>query len=260
MSAKLAEKSLGGLNLHKLKTAAALCAGLAIAFAAGAAPSAPKYITAAVADSGRPAADTARDPLRKPVDMMVFAGVHPGERVLELIPGGGYFERIFSVAIGPKGTLVEAIPVIGGSDASPKSNGIAKDAHYTNIAEIPMTPYAIGASGPYDLIWTSQNYHDLHLTRLKIDIAALDKVLFASLKHGGVMVIVDHAATPGSGITTTDALHRIDEDLVKSEMKAAGFVLVAESNVLRNPADDHTQRVFSMHDKTDQFVLRWRKP
>jgi len=247
--------------LLKLKSTAALCAGLAIAVAAAAAPAAPKYVTAAVSDSNRPAADTARDAARKPVDMMVFAGVHPGERVLELIPGGGYFERIFSVAIGPTGRLVEAIPnLAGAADASPKSNGIAKDAHYTNIAEIPMTPYAITSSGPYDLIWTSQNYHDLHLSRLKLDIAGFDKMLFNALKKGGSVVIVDHAAAPGSGTTTTDALHRIDEDLVKQEMKNAGFVLVAESNVLRNPADDHTQRVFSMHDKTDQFVLRWRKP
>jgi len=251
--------------LHSTKKMAALSAGLAVALAAAAAPAAPaapKYITAAVADANRPAADTARDAARKPVDMMVFAKVHPGERVLELIPGGGYFERIFSVAIGPKGVLVEAIPTQGSADASPKSNGIAADSHYKNIGEIPMVPEAISAGGPYDLIWTSQNYHDLHLTRLHLDIAALDKTLFNALKHGGTMVIVDHAAQPGSGTTTTDAMHRIDEDLVKKEMKDAGFVLVAESNVLRNPADDHTLLVFNpaIRGHTDQFVLRFKRP
>jgi predicted methyltransferase len=123
-----------------------------------------------------------------------------------------------------------------------------------------MTSDTISGDAPYDLIWTSQNYHDLHLTRVHLDIAAFDKVLFDSLKHGGSVVIVDHRARPGSGTTDTDALHRIDEDLAKREMKAAGFVLVAESNVLRNPKDDHTLLVFKMHDHTDQFVLRWRKP
>jgi predicted methyltransferase len=246
--------------MHALKHAAALAAGLMLAGAASAASAAPANITAAVNDPNRPAADTARDTLRKPVDMMVFAKVHPGERILELIPGGGYFERIFSVAIQPHGVLVEGIPNLATPDASPKSNGVAKDAHYTNIVEIPMTPADIQIGGPYDLIWTSQNYHDLHLTRLHLDIAAFDKVLFDSLKHGGSVVIVDHAARPGSGTSDTDALHRIDEDLAKAEMKAAGFVLVAESNVLRNPSDDHTVLVFKMHDHTDQFVLRWRKP
>jgi predicted methyltransferase len=247
--------------MHAFKRTAALAAGLMLGVAAGAAFAAPAYITAAVSDSNRPAADTARDPLRKPVDMMVFAKVHPGERILELIPGGGYFERIFSVAIGPDGRLIEAIPVLpGAADASPKSNGIVKDPHYGNIREIRMSPEAMAAAGPYDLIWTSQNYHDLHLTVLHLDIAAFDKVLFNALRPGGYVVIVDHAARPGSGTTTTDALHRIDEDLAKKEMKDAGFVLVAESNVLRNPADDHTVRVFAMHDHTDQFVLRWRRP
>ncbi len=247
--------------MHALKPTAALAAGLALAVAAGAASAAPAYIAAAVHDSNRPAADTARDEFRKPVDMMVFAGVHPRERILELIPGGGYFERIFSVAIGPDGHLYEAVPVLGGApDASPKSNGVAHDPHYTNITEFKLTPANISGAAPYDLIWTSQNYHDLHLTRLKFDIAAFDKLMFDSLRPGGSVVIVDPAARPGSGTTDTDALHRIDEDLAKREMKAAGFVLVAESNVLRNPKDDHTVLVFKMHDHTDQFVLRWRKP
>jgi predicted methyltransferase len=249
--------------MQNLKTTAALAAGLMIAFAATAASAQPAYITTAVADPHRPAADVARDPFRKPVDMMVFAQVKPGEKVLELIPGGGYFERIFSVAIGPSGHLYEAIPSLGAADASPKSNGVAADPHYGNIAEVSMnTGGAIAANAPYDLIWTSQNYHDLHLTRLHVDIAALDKGLFAALKPGGVMVIVDHAAELGSGTRDTDKMHRIDEDLVKKEMKAAGFVLEDESLVLRNPADTHTLLVFdpAIRGHTDQFVLRFRKP
>jgi predicted methyltransferase len=249
--------------MQTLKTTVALAASLMIGFAASAATAQPAYITAAVADPHRPAADVARDPLRKPVDMMVFAQVKPGEKVLELIPGGGYFERIFSVAVGPSGHVYEAIPSLGAADASPKSNGIAADPHYSNITEVSMNSGAgIAANAPYDLIWTSQNYHDLHLTRLHLDIAALDKGLYTALKPGGVMVIVDHAAELGSGTRDTDKMHRIDEDLVKAEMKAAGFVLEDESNVLRNPADTHTLLVFdpAIRGHTDQFALRFRKP
>ena len=249
--------------MQNLKRTAALAAGLMIALCATAASAQPAYVTAAVANPARPAADTARDPLRKPVDMMVFAQVKPGDHVLELIPGGGYFERIFSGAVGPSGHVYEAIPVMGAADASPKSNGIAADPHFANITELNMSaPGDIAKDAPYDLIWTSQNYHDLHLTRLHLDIAALDKSLFNALKPGGVFVIVDHAAALGSGTHDTDKMHRIDENLVKVEMKAAGFVLEDESNVLRNPADTHTLPVFdpAIRGHTDQFVLRFRRP
>jgi predicted methyltransferase len=248
--------------MQNLKRTAALAAGLLIALGATAASAAPPFVTVATGDPGRPAADTARDAARKPIDMMVFAGVKPGDKVLELIPGGGYFERIFSVVVGPHGHLFEAIPTLGAADASPKSNGVAADPRYANITEIGMAPAAIAKDAPYDLIWTSQNYHDLHLTRLHLDIAALDKMLFNALKPGGVFIIVDHAAELGSGTRDTDKMHRIDENLAKREMKDAGFVLEAESDVLRNPADTHTLLVFdpAIRGHTDQFVLRFRKP
>ncbi|HEY3888507.1 MAG TPA: methyltransferase [Caulobacteraceae bacterium] len=249
--------------MQNLKRTAVLAAGLMIALCATAAWAQPAYITTAVANPARPAADTARDPLRKPIDMMVFAQVKPGDHVLELIPGGGYFERIFSGVVGPSGHVYEAIPVLGAADASPKSNGIAADPRFANITELNMSaPGDIARNAPYDLIWTSQNYHDLHLTRLHLDIAALDAGLFAALKPGGVFIIEDHAAELGSGTRDTDKMHRIDENLVKAEMKAAGFVLEDESNVLRNPADTHTLLVFdpAIRGHTDQFVLRFRKP
>ena len=247
--------------MQALKTTAAI--GAAVMLASAAAAETPSYIAAAIADANRPAADTARDAARKPADMLVFAGIHPGQKMLELIPGGGYFERIFSVALGPDGHLYEAVPVLkGAADVQPKSNGIVHDAHYTNITEFKMDPAGIAGDAPYDLIWTSQNYHDLHLTALHFDIAAFDKLMFDSLKKGGTVVIVDHAARPGSGTSDTDKEHRIDEDLVKKEMKDAGFVLVAESNVIRNPNDDHSLLVFDpkIRGHTDQFVLKWRKP
>ena len=230
---------------------------------ARAAMSVSPAITAAVADPARPAADRARDKYRKPAACLAFAGVQPGMSIAELFPSKGYFTRIFSRVVGPKGHVYEFVP-------PPKKAGdpivvgdIAADPHYDNNITVSIWPVGrLPVREPVDLVWTSQNYHDLHLTRLHIDIAALDAGLFAALKPGGVFMIVDHAAELGSGTRDTDKMHRIDENLVKTEMKAAGFVLEDESDVLRNPADTHTLLVFdpAIRGHTDQFVLRFRKP
>lgn len=241
----------------------ALLAATALALASPAMAQAPSAaIQAAVADSARPASDTARDAARKPAELLAFAGVAPGEKVIELLPGGGYFTRVLSAAVGPTGHVAAAVPPPKSADAEPAASKIAADPHYANVTVIGATPDAIGAAGPVDLIWTSQNYHDLHLSRLHLDVAAYDKLLFSALKPGGTLMVVDHAALPGSGLATPDALHRIDEAIVKQELTAAGFVLDGESDLLRNPADPHTAGVFdpSIRGKTDQFVLRFKKP
>ncbi len=242
-------------------TAAAVLVALGAGFAVQAAGTIPPTIAAAVANPNRPAKDTGRDAARKPAEVLAFAKVTPGEQVLELIPGGGYFTRLLSGAVGPSGHVTEAVPLIGGADMSKASNGVAADPNFTNVSEVAFSPDLLAKStGQYDLIWTSQNYHDLHLAQLKLDVVALDKGFYAALKPGGEFFIEDHAAKPGTGISTTDALHRIDEDFLKKEVESVGFKLVGESNVLRNPADDHSVRVFAMHDTTDQFLLVFKKP
>src|SRR3984957_11238030 len=125
--------------MQNLKRTAALVAGLTIALGAGAALAQPAYIASAVADPAPPAAGKRRDSARKPIDMMVFPQVKPGDHVLELIPGRGYFERVFSRVVGPNGHVFEAIPVLGAADASPKSTGVAADPHYANITELNMS-------------------------------------------------------------------------------------------------------------------------
>lgn len=233
-------------------------------FAVGAADATPSTIALAVHNPNRPDKDTVRDDARKPVEVLNFAGVKPGQQVLELIPGGGYFTRLLSVAVGPTGHVTEAVPLIGGADMSKASNGVAADPHFTNVSEEPMSGEALAKTpGEYDLVWTSQNYHDLHLSALKLDVVGLDRLIFAALKPGGEFFIEDHAAKPGSDVTpTADALHRIDEDFVKKEVESVGFVLARESDVLRNPADDHTLRVFdaAIRGHTDQFLLVFKKP
>jgi predicted methyltransferase len=243
--------------------AAAAVALVGGVFAVRAADAIPPNIAAAVANPNRPDADKTRDAARKPAEVLAFAGVKPGEQVLELIPGGGYFTRVLSGAVGPSGHVTEAVPLIGGADMAKASNGVAADPHFTNVSEAPMTPDTLNkAAGQYDLIWTSQNYHDLHLTQLKLDVVGLDKQFYAALKPGGVFFIEDHAAKPGTGISTTDQMHRIDEDFLKQEVESVGFKLVGESDVLRNPADDHSLIVFNpaIRGHTDQFLLKFKKP
>jgi len=222
----------------------------------------PPWATGAVANPNRPPADVARDAARKPAEVLAFSGVKPGDTVLELIPGGGYFTRLLSAAVGPKGHVIEEVPLRGGQDMSAASNGVAADAHFANVSETALSPDAIAKAGPVDVVWTSQNYHDLHLTVLKLDVVGLDKQIYAALKPGGVFFIEDHAAKPGTGATAPDTLHRIDEDFVKKEVESVGFKLAGESKILRNPADDHTLKVFdpAIRGHTDQFLLKFRKP
>jgi len=217
--------------------------------------------TEAISDPARPAEDTARDAARKPAAMVEFAGMKPGDTVLELLPGGGYFTRIFAKVVGPSGKLFAAVPDPKGSDAEPAAAAIAAQPGYANVSVVPIVP--LPQMPPLDIVWTSWNYHDLHLSRVHADMAAIDKQWFSMLKPGGVVVIVDHAALPGSPpVETADKLHRIDPAVVKTEMAAAGFVFDGETNVLANPADPHTALVFdpSIRGKTDQFAFRFRKP
>lgn len=235
-----------------------------IAGSAGSAVAAAADLAAAVADPHRPDADRARDAARKPAEVLAFAGVKRGDKVLELLPGHGYFTRVISVAVGPAGHVYAVAPATNPENGKPANpNPVAGDPAYGNVTGVAMAfGKLVSAPEPVDLIFTAQNYHDLHLSRFELDIAALDKDLYAALKPGGLLIVEDHAAEPGSGLRDPDRLHRIDEAVVKKEVLSAGFVLEGESDVLRNPADTHTLMVFdpSIRGHTDQFVLKFRKP
>lgn len=219
---------------------------------------------AAVADAGRPQADRDRDAVRKPLDMLTIAGVHPGTNMVEMLPGGGYFTRIFSKAVGPEGHVYALIgnrPPAPGRPA-PAVIAISRDPAYANVAVNTQAFTAFMPPAPVDLVWTSENYHDLHLSALNLDVAAVNHQVFLALRPGGLFVVVDHAALPGTPVTAADTLHRIDPAIVRQEVEAAGFRFVRQSNVLRNPADPHTIPVFdpAIRGHTDQFVLVFRRP
>jgi predicted methyltransferase len=140
-------------------------------------------------------------------------------------------------------------------------SAIAADPHYKNVTVSVSKIAELTLPEKLDMVWTSQNYHDVHNVK-DIDVGAFNKAVFASLKKGGIYIVIDHAAAKGSGFSATSTLHRSEPDAVKTEVTAAGFEFVGSSDVIANAADDHTGKVFEqgLHDKTDRYVLKFRKP
>jgi len=221
-------------------------------------------IATAVADPSRPASDRDRDAERKPAEMLAFAGVKPGMVVIDMLPGGGYFTRLFSDVVGPTGKVIAYVPdemLAGHPKALDGAKALAADPAHKNVEALHDPALAPGPANIADVVWTSQNYHDLH-NIVGLDVVAFNKVLFGSIRPGGVYIVLDHSAPAGSGLADTATLHRIDEAIVRKEVEAAGFVFDGESKLLANPADTRTLKVFdpSIRGHTDQFILRFRKP
>ena len=230
-------------------------------------PAVSKAIAAAVADPARPQADRDRDADRKPAECIAFAGLKPGQRIADLLPGGGYFTRIFSGVVGPKGQVF-AVATPKRPDAPPDRpepsaavRAIAADPHYSNVSVSVEKLAELKLPEKLDMVWTSLNYHDVHNVK-DIDVGAFNKAVFESLKPGGTYIVIDHATAKGAGFSATSTLHRSDPDAVKAEVMAAGFEFAGASDVIANPADDHSARVFEqgMHDKTDRYAFKFRKP
>ena len=223
----------------------------------------PATYAAALADPSRPAADRDRDVARHAAETLAFAQVRPGQRIADMIIGGGYFTRIFAAAVGPEGRVIAWQPAEFISFGANYGVSITEADAMANVDAIRSPIGAPEFPAGLDLAFTAQNYHDLHLAPFPADTAAkVNARVFAALKPGGAYVIVDHHAVDGTGLASADTLHRIDIAAVKSEVAAAGFVLEAENAVLAAPADPRTASVFdpSIRGKTSQFMLRFRKP
>lgn len=244
--------------------------GLLAAAAQGAAqapPFIPGYLAAALADPGRPAADVEGDANRKPAQTLLFAGIVPGMRVAELLPGGGYYTRIIAKTVGEGGHVYAVVPAprldapSDTPDFAARLKTIAADPRYSNVSVV-VEPFAqLKLPEPVDLVWTSQNYHDLH-NFPGLNLVVFNQMVFDNLKPGGLYFIVDHSAVPEAGASVTSTLHRIDPETVKTEVLAAGFQFVGSSDLLRQPGDPRTVKVFdpSIRGRTDQFILKFRKP
>jgi len=237
--------------------------GEATAASAAPAPMATNY-AAILADPKRPDADRARDAARMPAKLIDFAEVAPGESVGDFVMGGGYVTRILAGVVGPKGHVYAFQPQeFIAFKAQYGTDQQAVAAAYDNVDAV-AGPFAAPAfPAPLDTIITVQNFHDLYLKPFPADTGAkASAALFAALKPGGTLVVVDHAAADGSGTTLSDSLHRIDKAAVVDALTKAGFVLDAENDLYANPDDPRTANVFdpSIRGKTDQFALRFKKP
>jgi predicted methyltransferase len=223
----------------------------------------PAYITSAVADPARPKDDTDRDADRHPAAIMALAGVKPGDRVVDVGPGRtGYYSKIMSRIVGANGRVIMFNPswVAEKFPVAKEGPAILNKAGYANVEGSVQVMDEIKFDKPVDVIFMSQLYHDQIWQ--KVDVAKMNKAIFAALKPGGVFFVIDHV---GPGVTSVEAIdksHRIEPSLVKSQVLAAGFKLEAESDLLKNPADSHAANVFdpSIRGKTDQFVFKFVRP
>jgi predicted methyltransferase len=212
------------------------------------------------------ARDTAIDARRHGPEIAKFAGLKAGDKVIDLIPGGGYWTRTFARIVGPTGHIYGIWPQPYAQEAGRNVRDYAAAAGkppFANVSASTQPATSLTVPEKVDLVFTSQNYHDYPDKFMgPVDPAVLNKAVFEALKPGGIFLIVDHVAAAGSGLRDTDTLHRIDPEIVKKQVTAAGFVFDGESKLLANPEDDHSKAVFdkSIRGHTDQFIYKFKKP
>lgn len=225
-------------------------------------------VLSALASAERPAADRARDAARQSAAVLRFFAVTPGMTVLDLYSGGGYYTEILSRLVGPKGRVVAhnntpylqfAKDELAMRYAAGRLPNVERLTAENNALSLP--------AATFDVVLMTDVYHDVYLVDEKngwsrIDAPKMLATIFASMRPGAVLGVVDHVAAPGTSPEQAAALHRIDPDLLRRDLQAAGFVPDGESNVLRNPADDGSRPVFdpAVRGHTNQVVLRFRRP
>ena len=236
---------------------AALCT-LALTGAALAA-GVPSYVAKAVADPSRPATDSSRDALRLPGETLAFVGVKPGMTVAEFFPSGGYYTRMISDVVGPKGKVygIDNPKWDKGEDAK-----MAAEPGDSNVS-IQLVKFGeFSLPQKVDVVWTTQNYHDLHVAEYgPVDVVDFNKRVHDALKPGGIYFILDHQANPGTDDAGIAKVHRIEKSQVIKEVTAAGFKLVGEGNALHRTKDDHTKGSSdpAIKSHTDQFMLKFQR-
>ena len=236
---------------------------LAAAAAATQAADANEALTAALARPDRPAGDRARDAGRKPAEVIAFLGIAPGMTVIDLIAAGGYYTDVLSAAVGPAGKVYAqngeyVLKIREGANDKAMTARLAGN-RLPNVERLDRETSELGlAPGSLDAAVTALNFHDIYNGRGAEAADDFLKVVFAALKPGGLLGLIDHSG----GVGDDEALHRIDESRVTAAAEAAGFRVEARSDILRNPGDDRSKNVFApeIRGKTDRFVLLLRKP
>ncbi|HTH33758.1 MAG TPA: methyltransferase [Xanthobacteraceae bacterium] len=242
-----------------LKSAVALAVSLGIAVCAAQAQGAPDY-AALIAAPDRSDADRQADQRRDPLPLLQFIGAGPGMKVLDMGAGGGYSTELMARAVAPNGKVWGQFPADGFQRAIDNFNARLKTPAMSTAAadfrpfDDPIPPDVSNL----DLITFLFYYHDT--TYMNVDRAAMDRKMFAALKPGGYLVIADHAAAAGADVSVGKSLHRIDEAIVRKELEAAGFKLVAEGDFWRVPGDTRDFSSNRPPSPVDSFVLKFQKP
>ncbi len=222
----------------------------------------------AAANEGRTDADRARDAGRKPAEVLEFFAIQPGMTVLDMYSGGGYYTEMLSHIVGPEGSVIaHSNQAYAGFVGEEATNRYANN-RLGNVEILMAENNELALpNASFDAIMMVLAYHDIYYVDPdngwpEIDGPRFVETLYNGLRPGGILAVVDHSAAPGSPSETGNTLHRIDPDIVTAELEAAGFVLEAKSDVLRNMDDDHSVNMGApeVRGKTDRFVFRFRKP
>lgn len=219
----------------------------------------PERIKEIVASPDRSDADRANDVRRKPAEMLAFIGIVPGMVAVDLSTGGGYTTELLARAVGPTGRVYGQSPNPAAEArlaARSKNPAAGNMIAVVQKFEDPFPPAA--NKDAVDLVTIMFNYHDLG--HMGVDRAQMNKAVYAALKPGGMYVIADHSGRPGTGISESGTLHRIEEAFLRKEVEAAGFRFVAEGGFLRNPADPRDKETPDPPMPKDEFVLKFVKP
>jgi len=228
----------------------------------------PPRLTSAQVDtllsaSDRSEADRTNDTRRKAPQMLAFIDARPGMRVLDLGAGGGYTTELLARSVGPSGQVHAQNSdfflknfVKGRFDIRMKTPAMHNVRHHVREFDDPVPPEV--APGSLDKVTIMFNYHDLGW--IGTDRARMNRAVFTALKPGGQYIIADHAGRPGTGISESKSLHRIEEAFLRKEIEAAGFRLIEEGQFLRNPKDGRDRSVFKNDQPNDEFVLKFVKP
>ena len=251
-----------------MKATHILLAGLALGLSPATAFAAPDAIATAVAAPVRTPDNVKLDEGRKPAEVLSFFGLRKGMRVIDMFGANQYWAEIMAPVVGPRGKITVWQPTqFLNYDRRKKYAEFTKRQKNVTLISSPFEAPELGTNA-YDFMIMNLDYHDVYWENSERKIVRMDpdawlKVLFAAMKPGATVGIIDHVALPnGDTRATVEKLHRIDPEVLKADFQRAGFELVGVRNFLRNPADDHTLLVFNpaIRGKTDRVVYKFRKP
>jgi len=231
-----------------------------LAGCAGMSGAPPVDYQAVLAATDRSDADRKNDIRRKAAELLAFTGVRPGMKVLDMATGGGYSTELMARVVGPTGMVYGQDAPNGAPNGLKNYEARSKSPAMSNVVRL-MRPYDDPVPAQVrdlDLITFLFEYHEMD--RAKADRVKMNRRFFEILKPGGILVVADHSALPGAGMSVGASLHRVEESVVRRDLEAAGFRLIEEGNFLRSPKDTRDITVFKNPVPNDEFVLKFQKP